>query len=138
MTKLNRKYRFTAIFLLTVLISHPTFFHFKMEEKVLCVHNEGYSHIENIYESHISDNYIADSEIIYGIAKSDCADYKLDKHIDKNVVKVFNKLSFQIKKLIVINFDHIKKVKHTPFVNRENIIPHNAGLESLASVSLLI
>ncbi|NOX18524.1 MAG: hypothetical protein GXO87_09630 [Chlorobi bacterium] len=137
--KTNYKtYRFIAALLLTAIVSHLTLFHFQMEEKVLCVHNDGFSHLENIDESHLSSKHFPASEIISGVNKIDCADYKLDKHLDENLVKIFNKISLRFKKSLFINFNQIKKAKIISFLNGKNIIPHNAGLESLATVSLLI
>ncbi len=138
MNNLKTKYRFVAALLLAVILSHITLFHFELEEKILCVGEGDHFHIENIEDSHSAINPFLKLGLAKSLESSGCTDYKLDNHIDENIVKSnFNtKIKFNVS--TQFDFSQIKNDNKNSLTKNYNIQKNNRALESLTTVTLLI
>ena len=134
----KKRYRIIAALLLTVILSHITLFHFELEEKILCIGEGDHFQIENIGDSHSSLKSTINLGFFQIIENDDCTDFKLDNHIDEDIVKVINKITVRYNRALIISFDDIKKDKKFSIIENRILTTHDTGLESLAKISLLI
>ncbi len=132
------KYRFVAVLLLLAVGGHFSLFHFQMEKQFLCVHDNGYSHIESPGAAQDANNHFLFTEITSESNKIDCVDYNLHSHFDQSIVKITNKIFRQVKTLTRININKMGTDKNLAFVKRENIQLPFPLLDSLQTISLLI
>lgn len=138
MNTLTNKYRFVALILLILILSHITIFHFELSQKVLCIGEGNHTHVENIVDSHLNKNLRINNDTKDKFVYNDCTDYKLDHHIDEDFVKT-NKLLFgKLKILSNINFDNFINFSFFANSQRTNIIINNIPLDSYSTISLLI
>jgi len=138
MTKIKLKYRFSAFVLLAVIFSHITIFHFDLEKKVLCLDEGKLFHIENVENNQIGENNSFDFVHFENANKGFCTDYKLDIHVDQNIVK--SNLNFFVKFFQSLNPDYWKTLENRKLISYTNtdFYTYNMALESLSKVSLII
>lgn len=134
----QKRHRIIASLLLTVILSHIALFHFELEEKILCIGEGDHFQIENIDDPHSSLKSTINLGFFKILENDDCTDFKLDNHIDENIVKVINKINVRFNKALIISLDEIKKDKNFNRIEKNILTAHNTGLESLAKISLLI
>jgi len=138
MRGLNTKYRFAAFVLLTAILSHITLFHFSLEQKVLCKDKGEIFHIENIanHNSQVENKFhslnLNNNENNFG------TDYKLDVHVDQNIVK--SNYNFSLSSIGYLKPDYEKTTKNKKLNNYANkdFYAANTVLKSLSTITLII
>ncbi len=118
MNQNKTKYKFTALLLLTVIVSHIFVFHFELEDKVLCIGEGDHFHIENIEDSHLASQYNLGTTENHSEIRDNhaCADYLLDNHVDEDYAKIRKFIAYIVSK--VISFDNSKLGKASLSSNR--------------------
>lgn len=139
MRNFQKKYRFVAWLLLAVLFSHLSIFHFTLEEKILCAHDNGVTHVEDFEESHFSLDGFFDFGNIQVKDNQACEDYRLDNHakavIVQSIVKLKNNSSQVLPVEIFQNLNAKTFVLTEQFINTNSL--HNS-LNNIITVTLLI
>ncbi len=138
MTGLKFKYRFAAVVLMSVIFSHITVFHFDLAEKVICIGGNNLFHIENVENNQIGTHNSFDFVHFENAEKEFCTDYKLDIHVDQNIVKLdFN---FLLKFIKSFNPDFGKTLENRKLIifTDKDFYTYNTTLENLSKVTLII
>ncbi|MGK9369593.1 hypothetical protein ACSSWA_11885 [Melioribacter sp. Ez-97] len=138
MNESKKRYQIVAALLLTAILSHISLFHFELQQKVLCIGERNHFQIENIGDAHSSLKFTINLGFFQIIENDDCTEFKLDNHIDEDIVKVISKNTVRFNEVLIINFDTIKKDDKFSIIEDNLLTSHNTGLESLAKISLLI
>ncbi len=132
----KRKYRFTSLILLFSLLSHISVFHAPMQEKILCTHDDGSVHFENISESEFAANFLFSLERTAPVYHQNCTDYRLDFHIDKISGKQIQKLPISQRVISVLDLKKIyNQFLQFSFIKQQ--LPQ-ISLQNYSTVSLLI
>ncbi len=134
----NKTYRFLAALLLTLIVSHLAFFHFHLEEKVLCLGEEEHFHIEKISDLHASESCRGNLKFDENFEPDKCVDHKLDIHIDEITAKNVCKIARKFKKSVLPDFFNSKINRKFSNGKKGFFNSHNSGIESLLTVSLII
>ena len=131
----KRKYRFTSLLLLITLLSHISIFHAPMQEKILCVHDDGDVHLENFSESEFAVNILFPLQRATPIFHQNCNDYRLDFHVDQIIAKQIHNYNISQRVFSVIN---VKKINtHLIQFSLTKQLPQ-LTLQNYSTVSLLI
>ncbi len=138
MKNFKTKYRFVAVVLLTVMLSHIMLFHFEVEAKVLCVGDGEHIQIEKLSEVHTISQMPKPNQIIKVVDYLNCTDYRLDNHIDENLTKVNKNLFAKLKYLTTINSSHTSEVKQKNNVEDSKYFANLIAIESLSTIALII
>lgn len=140
MTDIKKKYKVTALLLLTVIVSHLFIFHYELDEKVLCIGEGDHFHIENINDSHLKNhnNIINENNKVTLTSTDNCKDYLLDNHIDEDFAKVKRNKFNNFVKITTLNPNifYNSRVVNTLNHNINSIQKHT--LEMLPTVILLV
>lgn len=140
MNKVSSTYKITSILLLAIIISHLFVFHFELEEKVLCIGDEGHFHIESISELCSQNlqtlNHLNSKSKIS--ANHNCTDYFLDNHVDEDYAKIRNNKIHRSFYTLTYNNKELNKSNASKNKNfSQYIIPKYID-EQLPTVLLLI
>lgn len=137
MFKCRSTYRIISLLLLTVILSHIAVFHADLENKVLCIHEDGETHIENLQDSHFSSKGGLSIDLNQQIFPKDCNDYVLDSHIDISIQKQSTNLrTLNYINLITTNLFYTKTLskRSINFLSKNT----NLSIDHLSTVTLLI
>ncbi len=132
----KQKYRFTSLLLLVTLLSHISIFHAPMQEKILCAHDDGSVHLENISESEFAVNILFPLQKATPVFHQNCNDYRLDFHVDQINAKQIHNYNLSQRVFLVINLKRIKTHLIQFSLTRQQL--PQLTLQNYSTVSLLI
>lgn len=138
MKRIGFKYRLIAAFLLTIIVSHIALFHFDLGGKVVCVHNNGVSHFDDVNKSHSTDYALTNAHLSDLFGADECRDFILDRHIDENIVRI-KVIAQRVNKLIaVLNGVLSNGNLHTQNIVSAKAISNYVHFIKLSTTTLLI
>ncbi len=138
MNRITPKHKITSLLLLTVIVSH-FFFHFKLEEKVVCIGEGEHFHIENINDSNLEGmfNPSLKENLISFWNLINCTDFLLDNHVDEDIVKTKRIVIYKFVKTISFFDEIINRTKNFN-KNNFNLFQQKFVLQQLPTILLLI
>ena len=140
MNKISNTYRNTSLLLLVIIVSHLFVFHFELEEKVLCIGEGNHSHVENLSDSCLGNQYnitlTTDECTIQNI--DSCTDLLLDNHVDENLAKINRTIHYKFVQIVDLNRVESNKTNTSKRKNLNSYIVQKYITEHLPTTLLLI